>query len=271
MRSLRLHAAGNLLAACALLALTACSPAKAAAPAAPAAAPDPRLARAAAALRAALAPVEAAEIEARIAAAPAPFLELLGAVESERTADPALFLRADKERALAADFEPADLAALDGTGLSLSRAGHRLRRPVVAALLGMDKAAREAGVVLLVGSAYRSFAYQKGVFERSVAAEGLAETERSIAAPGRSQHQLGSALDFAPIDESFAETAASRWLAANAGAFGFSLSYPEGMTARTGYKWESWHFRYLGKSAAALEARYFGGSQQGLLEFLERY
>lgn len=271
MRSLRLHASGSLLAACALLALAACSPAKAAAPAVPAAPPDPRLARVAAALRASLEPGLVAEIEARIAPAPGPFLELLGVVEAERATDPSLFLRADKERALAADFEPADLVPLDGSGLSVSRAGHRLRRPVAAALIGMDKAAREAGVVLLVGSTYRSFAYQKGVFERSVEAEGLAETERSVAVPGRSQHQLGSALDFAPIDESFAETPASRWLAANAGAHGFSLSYPEGMTARTGYKWESWHFRYLGGSATALEARYFGGSQQSLLEFLERY
>ena len=243
--------------------------AKAGAAARPAA--DPRLAPALAALEAApLAPEVRERIRARVLASPGPFLAGLDAVLAVRAADPSLFLRADKERRLPADFVPEGLEGLDGSGLSLSRKGHSLRRPAFEALLAMDAAARAKGVVLLVGSTYRSFAYQKEVFDRSVAAEGLAETERSVAPPGASQHQLGTALDFAPIDEAFASTQASRWLAANASRFGFSLSFPEGLEAETGYKPESWHYRYLGRDATALADAYFEGVQHRFLLFLER-
>jgi D-alanyl-D-alanine carboxypeptidase len=133
----------------------------------------------------------------------------------------------------------------------------------------MDSAARSDGVTLLVASTYRSYAYQAEVWDRSVKEDGLAQTEASVARPGHSQHQLGTALDFGPISDAFAETKASLWLTANARRFGFSLSYPKGMTGVTGYRWESWHYRYIGKAAAALEGEYFGGVQQYLLMFLE--
>ena len=78
-------------------------------------------------------------------------------------------------------------------------------------------------------------------------------------------------MDFGPISEAFARTKASRWLTANARRFGFSLSYPKGLTAVTGYEWESWHYRYIGKAAAALEGEFFGGVQEYLVLFLERF
>ena len=135
----------------------------------------------------------------------------------------------------------------------------------------MDRAARGSGISLLVSSAYRSYAYQEGVWDRGVAAEGEAATARVIARPGHSQHQLGLAIDFGSIDDSFAGTPASAWLLANARRFGFSQSYPKGLEEVTGYKWESWHYRYVGKAAAAMEAEFFGGVQQYLVLFLEAY
>lgn len=212
-----------------------------------------------------------AAIRARIEASPEAFLDVLARIERRRAADPDLFRRVDKEQRLPADYTPTDLRPLDGTGLAVSRAGHQLRAEALDALCVMSAAARAEGVVLVVGSTYRSFAYQKNVFERSVAAEGLAETERSVAPPGGSQHQLGTALDFAPIDDSFAATAASSWLAANASRFGFSLSFPRGLERLTGYKWESWHYRYLGSDAARLIDEYFEGVQARFLLFLDAY
>lgn len=258
----------------ALVSLASCGPASGEADAAAGrpAPLDPRLERALSALEAAPIAPEARElIRARVLAAPGPFLEGLDAVLRARAADPALFLRADKEKGLAADYLPSGLAGLDGSGLSLSRRGHSLRRAALEALVAMDEAARRDGVLLLVGSTYRSYAYQKEVFDRSVAAEGLEETKRSVAPPGASQHQLGTALDFSPIDDAFADTPASRWLAANAARFGFSLSFPPGLEEATGYRWESWHYRYIGKEAAALAASYFGGVQHYLILFLELY
>lgn len=181
-----------------------------------------------------------------------------------------LLFRVDKAKALPDRYTPADLVSLGAAGLSLSRDGHRLRRAAFHALVALDAAARAENVILLVASSYRSFDYQVEVWNRSVAAEGEIETAASVARPGHSQHQLGTALDFGSITDAFADTKASRWLASNAARFGFSLSYPRGMSEITGYKWESWHYRYIGKAAAALAADYFGGVQQYLLMFLEK-
>ncbi len=100
---------------------------------------------------------------------------------------------------------------------------------------------------------------------------GEAAADRESARAGQSQHQLGLAVDFGSIDDSFAETAAAAWLAVNASRRGWSLSYPKGLETVTGYRWESWHYRYLGTAAAALERKRFVGVQQYALAFLEEW
>jgi len=230
---------------------------------------DPRIDPVKAAVQSSLPSDVAQAVKARIDANPSRFLSLLDQAMKDGSADAFMLRRVDKARALPDGYAPSDLVALDGTGLSVSRAGHKLRRPAYLALKAMDAAARADGVTLLVSSAYRSYEYQQGVWDRGVKAEGEAATAASIAPPGHSQHQLGMAIDFGSIDDSFAETRASRWLVANAARFGFSLSYPKGLEPVTGYKWESWHYRYIGAAACSLQAEYFGGIQQYLILFLE--
>lgn len=216
-----------------------------------------------------IAPEAKAAIQARIDGAPKPFRLYVAQALADRAADPMLLFRVDKSKALPVGFAPADLRALDGTGLSVSRPGHRLRAAALAALEDMNAAALKEGLTLLVSSSYRSYDYQVEVWDRGVKADGAVETAASVAKPGHSQHQLGTAIDFGSITDAFADTKASRWLAANARRFGFTLSYPKGLAEITGYKWESWHYRYVGKAAAAMEAGYFGGVQEYLLLFLE--
>lgn len=233
---------------------------------------ETRLAALKAAFAAAALPPELASASMeKIRAAPQPFFQLLDAVSAQRRADPMLFARADKESVLAAGYEPSDLVSLDGKGLSVSRKGHQLRPAALEALKAMDAAARASDVTLLVSSTYRSYAYQKEVFARDAAQVGEVQAELEVARPGRSQHQLGLALDFGPISDAFAATAAGRWTASNAGGFGFSRSYPEGMQAVTGYRPESWHFRFIGKDAVALQDGWFGGFQHHLLKFLQAW
>lgn len=210
-----------------------------------------------------------ATIGAKIDAAPAQFMEELTLVRTDQGSDPMLLYRVDKAKALPTGYAPSDLVALAGSELSQSRSGHRLRKATLRALETMDRAAKAEGVSLLVSSSYRSYDYQVEVWKRTLASDGEAETEASVARPGHSQHQLGTAVDFGSITDAFAQTKASRWLSANAGRFGFSLSFPKGMTEVTGYKWESWHYRYIGVAAAALEKSYFGGIQQYLMLFLD--
>jgi zinc D-Ala-D-Ala carboxypeptidase len=224
-----------------------------------------------AALDAALPAQAAREARSRIEAAPARFAELLAAAVADRAADPMLLYRVDKGKALPEGYEPADLVALDGAGLSVSKQGHRLRRPAFEAMKAMDAAARAGGVTLLVSSTYRSYDYQVEVFARNVKESGREAALMVSAEPGHSQHQLGTAIDFGSITDAFARTKAGRWLLANAPRFGFSLSFPEGMTAITGYSWESWHYRYVGKAAAAMADEFFAGAQRYALMFLEAY
>jgi D-alanyl-D-alanine carboxypeptidase len=228
------------------------------------------LAKVQAALKAAQIPEHVkASIEQRINQRPQRFFDYLESIRMIKKNDPMLLYKVDKAKALPQGFKPSDLVSLEGTELSQSRKGHQLRKPALEALEEMDKAARAAGITLLVSSAYRSYEYQVGVFDRNVKELGKAEAEMVSAMPGHSQHQLGTAIDFGSITDAFAETKAGLWLSKNARRFGFSLSFPKGLTEITGYNWECWHYRYIGKDAASLEGEYFGGVQQYLLLFLD--
>jgi zinc D-Ala-D-Ala carboxypeptidase len=114
----------------------------------------------------------------------------------------------------------------------------------------MHSAALRHGVVLEAVSGYRSHDYQLGIFERK-RARGLAlEAILAVnAAPGYSEHHGGRALDIsAPgepaAEESFEHTAAFAWLTANAGHFGFAMSYPRDNPH--GIVYEPWHWRHHG-------------------------
>ncbi len=199
------------------------------------------------------------------------FTEILAAITETVKQDSALLLRVDKKKGLSETWEPSDLKLLDKTGISIARAGLSLRAPALIALQEMNKKALAEGVTLLVSSAYRSYNYQREVFARNVKELGEAEASRVSARPGSSQHQLGTAIDFGSITNDFARTKAGVWLAANAGRFGFSLSYPQGLEQLTGYQWESWHYRYIGKDAVALQNEFFSGIQHNAMLFLDAF
>jgi zinc D-Ala-D-Ala carboxypeptidase len=178
----------------------------------------------------------------------------------------------DKKHSLSPAYVPADLVALTGKrSYTLGRAGLKLRAGAERALEEMSRAAKADGVALVVSSAYRSYEYQKTVYERNVKELGQAAADRESARPGASQHQLGTAADFGSITDDFALTKAGKWLAANAGRFGWSLSFPKDLESVTGYRWECWHYRYVGKEAVALQDEWFGGVQQYMMEFIDAW
>jgi len=218
-----------------------------------------------------LPPEQALATSAAFAADKEGFFALLEAAETESASAGELLQLVDKRHGLAADFEPADLVSLNDLGLRVSRTDLRLRQAIMDAVMAMDQAARADGITLVFSSTYRSYTYQAGLFTRYAGQYGEAQADRFSARPGHSQHQLGTAIDFGSIDDTFAETAAGKWMAANAWRFGFSLSYPQGMEDLTGYIWESWHFRYITAPGARIEREYFGGIQQYFLEFLGEY
>jgi D-alanyl-D-alanine carboxypeptidase len=182
--------------------------------------------------------------------------------------DPYLRVLVDKAHALPARYEPADLTALGGGSYRVSRAGLFLRHDAAQALEVMAAAAKAGGVTLTASSAYRTYAYQQALYQRNVAQDGQYAADRESARAGHSQHQLGLVVDFGSIDDSFADTQEGRWLLANAGSFGWSLSFPEGYEEVTGYRWESWHYRYVGRELVYFIDTYFEGIQQYALQFI---
>ena len=198
---------------------------------------------------------------------PAFIMELLALLEN----DSFLYYLVDKKNSLPENYEPSDLVPLTGSSYRRARDGLELRRMAADSLDGMAASAGAEGIVLTIGSAYRSAEYQAQVYEREVRTYGRETADRQSARPGHSQHQLGLVVDFSPIDDAFAKTEASRWLLNNAGRFGWSLSYPDGYEEVTGYRWESWHYRYVGRDLAAFIENYFEGIQQYALQFINAW
>lgn len=123
----------------------------------------------------------------------------------------------------------------------------------------MYYAARKDGVTLAPYSAFRYYSGQKRNYLNRIALwqsygygkqEAIERTVEVIMAPGGSEHNLGLAVDINGTDYDFDNTAAYRWLHANAHKYGFIQRYPEGKSSITGVVCEPWHWRYVGKKAA---------------------
>ncbi|MEL3907875.1 MAG: M15 family metallopeptidase [Treponemataceae bacterium] len=200
------------------------------------------------------------------------FDEFFDDIEKLANNDAELLILVDKEHFLPADFVPQDLLELKNNEFfSVSRKGMHATEEAVKALSKMGEEANKAGITLLVSSAYRSYELQKTLFTRYASQYGEKEASRFSARAGTSQHQLGTAFDFGSITDAFAETRAGKWLDANAERFGFSLSFPKGYETVTGYKWECWHYRYVGVEACKMQEKWFGNIQQYMLEVLHWY
>lgn len=206
-----------------------------------------------------------AAVQQRILAGAPRFLSLVAQVLDE---PPDLVVLVDKTHVLDSDQVPPDLVSLTGYPVVAGHDDLQLRKAIMPEVLALVTAAHADGVTLLFSSTYRSYDYQKVVYEREVKTYGQEMADRESARPGASQHQLGTVIDFGSITDAFAATKAGRWLAAHAGEYGFSLSYPRGYEPVTGYRWESWHYRYIGRPAAQLQKEFFDDVQQYLLEFL---
>jgi zinc D-Ala-D-Ala carboxypeptidase len=207
------------------------------------------------------------EIRTGIMAGQQDFLRLVANVLDE-PAD--FFILVDKNHKLAASYEPDDLVNLKTYPVTVSLGDLQLRKAIMPAAMEMVRAAKTRGITLLFSSGYRSFEYQKYVYAREVKNYGQEMADRESARPGASQHQLGTAIDFGSITDAFADTRAGKWLFAHAGEYGFSLSYPLGYEELTGYRYESWHYRYITKAGVLLQKRFFADIQQYVMEFLDR-
>lgn len=117
----------------------------------------------------------------------------------------------------------------------------------------MANAAKEQGYTIRVISAYRSYDYQKGLYDNYVQKDGVKLADTYSARPGFSEHQTGLVVDIdnGKVDfNNFENTKEFNWMKENAHIYGFILRYPKDKENITGYDYESWHYRYVGKDIA---------------------
>lgn len=114
----------------------------------------------------------------------------------------------------------------------------------------MKNDASAIGLEIYIASGYRSFEYQKGLYDKYVNNDGKEAADTYSARAGHSEHQTGLSFDLNSINSSFAATNEGRWVNENAHLYGFIIRYPKGKEHITGYKYEPWHLRYVGVNLA---------------------
>ena len=154
---------------------------------------------------------------------------------------------------LSEDYKPTLQAAVEGSSVQLDAR-------VAPFYAEMYAAAKADGCTLTPYSGYRTFARQQENFDRKVAyyvsqglseAEATAQTQTRILPAGASEHNMGFAMDIVSASADFISTKEFSWLSAHAHEYGFILRYPENKTEITGVMYEPWHWRFVGKEAAA--------------------
>lgn len=163
----------------------------------------------------------------------------------------------NKGRKLPSGYVPTGLSA-PAVNLRLppSDPEMELRPDSSAALVQLVVAAKKENLQLMLASGYRSYEAQEAVFAFEVASNGESQADKESARPGYSEHQTGLAADLEPVNRNceiqlcFADTPEGKWLANNSYKYGFIIRYQKGHEGLTGYQYEPWHIRFVGKDLA---------------------
>ncbi|MDB5161245.1 MAG: D-alanyl-D-alanine carboxypeptidase [Candidatus Saccharibacteria bacterium] len=164
----------------------------------------------------------------------------------------------NKGRALPSSYAPAGLTV---PNVPLSEGGGsdnmHVRADTASALESLVNGASGAGIKLMLVSGYRSYSTQKAVYGGYVTSQGQAFADSTSARAGHSEHQTGLAADLGAasracqLEQCFGDTREGKWLAANAHSYGFIIRYQKGQESLSGYEYEPWHIRYIGKELGA--------------------
>lgn len=161
-----------------------------------------------------------------------------------------LLVLVNKYHKLSNNYAPSDLETINSKYQWLGRS-NQLRHDAKIAFDEMCEAATKDNIYIYAGSGYRSYATQKALYNRYVNQDGFAAAETYSARASYSEHQTGLAMDIANKSGFISKGDKEyEWLVNNSYKYGFILRYPEGKEKITGYMYEEWHYRYLGKDVA---------------------
>jgi D-alanyl-D-alanine carboxypeptidase len=161
-----------------------------------------------------------------------------------------ILMLVNKYHYLNEDYVPENLVTVNST---YAYADNSAREDVLEAFKDMYNAALSDNIKLIINSSYRSYKDQEDTWLARKRAYGTEKADAYAARAGYSEHQTGLALDineYGTNVPNFEDTEAFKWLQDNAYKYGFILRYPEGKEDITGYSYESWHYRYVGKDIA---------------------
>ena len=147
-------------------------------------------------------------------------------------------------------YAPTDIVNIPST---YAFGSNQIRKEVLDAFIEMHDAALKDNITLIINSGYRTYEYQKNIYDSYEKSNGKEYADSYAARPDFSEHQSGLALDIVSYGmtmQNFAQSDTYKWLVNNCYKYGFILRYPENKEKITGYKYESWHYRYLGKNLA---------------------
>ena len=132
---------------------------------------------------------------------------------------------------------------------------NEIKKEVYESFLKMWNDAKEENLSLIITSAYRDYSYQEKLWNSYSNSKGENWADSVAARAGFSEHQTGLALDivtYGSTMNNFENSDEFKWLSKNAYKYGFILRYPKGKEDITGYSYESWHYRYVGKEVAKI-------------------
>ena len=157
----------------------------------------------------------------------------------------------NKNNKLESDYIPTDLEEID---LRFACLNKFLRKEAKINFERMAKDARDKGYNIVAVSAYRSYNYQEKLYNNYVVDKGFYYADIASARPGHSEHQTGLAVDVADLSldyDNFDKTKEFKWMINNSYKYGFILRYPKAKFHITGFKYEPWHYRYVGIKLAS--------------------
>ncbi len=166
-----------------------------------------------------------------------------------------ILILVNRENKIDENYAPNDLVVPNVEFISENSPNKTIRKEAALQLENMFEDAKEDGIHLLAVSGYRSYEYQKKLYDKKVKKSGKIEADKYVAQAGTSEHQSGLVMDvssseYKKLDEGFKYTAAYKWLCHHMDKYGFIVRYPEGKEHITGYEYEPWHLRYVGKDVA---------------------
>ncbi len=157
----------------------------------------------------------------------------------------------NKNNKLESDYIPTDLEEID---LRFACLNKFLRKEAKINFERMVKDAKDKGYNIVAVSAYRSYNYQEKLYNNYVVDKGFYYADIASARPGHSEHQTGLAVDVADLSldyDNFDKTKEFKWMINNSYKYGFILRYPKAKFHITGFKYEPWHYRYVGIKLAS--------------------